>query len=84
MKLSKYLINTLKESPKEATIISHKLLLRASMIKQHSSGIYIWLPLGFKVLKNIEMLEIKQGPYNLIKDKIKFENVSDKIIKLRK
>ena len=39
---------------------------------------------GFKVLKNIEMLEIKQGPYNLIKDKIKFENVSDKIIKLRK
>ncbi len=56
MKLSKYLINTLKESPKEATIISHKLLLRASMIKQHSSGIYIWLPLGFKVLKNIEKI----------------------------
>jgi prolyl-tRNA synthetase len=54
MKLSKYLLNTLKESPKEAQIISHKLLLRTSMIKQHASGIYIWLPLGLKVLKNIE------------------------------
>ena len=39
---------------------------------------------GFKVLKNIEMLEIKQGPYNLIKDKIKFENIDDKKVKLAK
>jgi len=39
---------------------------------------------GFKVLKNLEMLEIKQGPYNLIKDKIKFENVNEKKIKLKK
>ena len=39
---------------------------------------------GFKVLKNLEMLEIKQGPYNLIKDKIKFENISEKNIKVKK
>ena len=39
---------------------------------------------GFKVLKDIEMIEIKQGPYSLIKDKIKFKNVSDDRIKLKK
>ena len=54
MKLSNLLFNSLKESPKEAKIISHQLMLRSSMIRQHSSGIYTWLPLGFKVLKNIE------------------------------
>ncbi len=54
MKLSKLLFNSLKESPKEAKIISHQLMLRSSMIRQHTSGIYTWLPLGFKVLKNIE------------------------------
>ncbi len=54
MKLSNLLFNSLKESPKEAKIISHKLMLRSSMIRQHTSGIYTWLPLGFKVLKNIE------------------------------
>ena len=39
---------------------------------------------GFKILKDVEMLEIKQGPYNLIKDKVKFDNVDDKKIKLKK
>ena len=39
---------------------------------------------GFKVLKNVEMLEIKQGPYNLLKDKVKFDNVKDNFIKIRK
>ena len=54
MKLSNLLFNSLKESPKEAKIISHQLMLRSSMIRHHTSGIYTWLPLGFKVLKNIE------------------------------
>jgi len=44
----------LKENPAEAEIASHRLMLRAGMIKQSSAGIYSWLPLGFKVLKNIE------------------------------
>ena len=39
---------------------------------------------GFKVLKDVEMIEIKQGPYSLIRDKIKFENINDKKIKIRK
>ena len=54
MKFSNLLFNSLKESPKEAKIVSHQLMLRSSMIRQHTSGIYTWLPLGFKVLKNIE------------------------------
>ena len=56
MKFSKYFIPTLKNIPAEAEIISHKLMIRAGMIKQSSAGIYSWLPLGFKVLKNIEQI----------------------------
>jgi len=54
MKFSNFIINTLKEFPKEAQIISHKLMLRTSMVKQHTVGIYIWLPLGLRVLRKIE------------------------------
>ena len=56
MKFSQYFLPTLKDSPSEAEIISHKLMLRAGMIKQSSAGIYSWLPLGLKVLKNIEQI----------------------------
>ncbi len=54
MRLSRYFLPVLKETPAEAQIVSHRYMLRAGMIKQASSGIYSWLPLGFKVLKNIE------------------------------
>ncbi len=54
MRLSRYFLPVLKETPSEAQIVSHRLMLRAGMIKQASSGIYSWLPLGLKVLKNIE------------------------------
>lgn len=54
MRLSKYLLPVLKETPAEAKIISHQYMLRAGMIRQLSSGIYNWLPLGLRVLKNIE------------------------------
>ncbi|MCF2905482.1 proline--tRNA ligase [Octadecabacter sp. CECT 8868] len=56
MRLSRYFLPVLKESPREATIISHQYMLRAGMIKQSSAGIYSWLPLGFKVLKRIEQI----------------------------
>ena len=56
MRLSAYFLPTLKETPTEATIPSHRLMLRAGMIRQSSSGIYSWLPLGLKVLKNIEQI----------------------------
>ena len=54
MYLSKLFIPLLKENPSEAKIKSHQLMLRAGMIKQSSTGIYSWLPLGFKVMKKIE------------------------------
>lgn len=53
MRLSKFFLPTLKETPAEAQIASHRLMLRAGMIRQSSSGIYSWLPLGYRVLKNI-------------------------------
>ena len=56
MRFSQYFLPTLKDTPSEAEIISHKLMLRAGMIKQSSAGIYSWLPLGFKVLKKIEQI----------------------------
>ena len=56
MYLSKYFLPILKENPSEAQITSHRLMLRAGMIKQSSAGIYSWLPLGFKVMKKIEQI----------------------------
>ena len=56
MRLSRYFLPVLKETPSEAQIVSHRLMLRAGMIKQASAGIYSWLPLGYKVLKRIEQI----------------------------
>ncbi|WP_127114275.1 proline--tRNA ligase [Shimia sediminis] len=54
MRLSRYFLPVLKETPAEAQIVSHRYMLRAGMIKQQSAGIYSWLPMGFKVLRKIE------------------------------
>jgi prolyl-tRNA synthetase len=54
MRLTRYFLPVLKETPAEAQIVSHRLMLRAGMIKQASAGIYSWLPLGYKVLRRIE------------------------------
>ncbi len=56
MRLSAYFLPTLKETPSEAEIVSHRLMLRAGMVRQASAGIYSWLPLGFRVLKKIEQI----------------------------
>jgi len=56
MYLSKLFIPLLKETPSEAKIKSHQLMLRAGMIRQSSTGIYSWLPLGFKIMKKIEQI----------------------------
>ena len=56
MRLSRYFMPILKETPAEAQIVSHRLMLRAGMIKQSSAGIYSWLPLGFKVLRKLEKI----------------------------
>ena len=56
MLFSKLLLPTLKDAPQEAEVISHKLMLRAGMIRRVASGIYTWLPLGLKVLRKIETI----------------------------
>jgi prolyl-tRNA synthetase len=56
MRLSQYFMPILRETPKEAEIVSHRLMLRAGMLRQEAAGIYAWLPLGFRVLKKIEQI----------------------------
>ena len=56
MRMSRFFLPTLKDDPAEAQIVSHRLMLRAGMIRQASAGIYSWLPLGLRVLKNIERI----------------------------
>src|SRR6056297_1230452 len=56
MRLSRYFLPVLKETPSEAQIVSHRLMLRAGMIRQQAAGIYSWLPLGWKVLNRIETI----------------------------
>jgi prolyl-tRNA synthetase len=56
MRLSRYFLPVLKETPAEAQIVSHRLMLRAGLIRQHASGIYNWLPIGYRVLRKIEQI----------------------------
>ena len=56
MRLSRYLLPILREAPREAEIASHRLMLRAGMVRQQSAGIYSWLPLGYRVLRKIERI----------------------------
>ena len=56
MRLSKFPLNTLKETPADAVVVSHQLMLRAGLIRRLASGLYSWLPLGLRVLRNIEQI----------------------------
>lgn len=56
MRLSNYFLPTLRDDPKEAEIVSHRLMLRAGMVRQESAGIYSWLPLGLRVLRKVEQI----------------------------
>ena len=56
MRTSQYLISTLKETPADAVVISHQLLLRAGMIRKLASGLYTWLPMGLRVLRKVEKI----------------------------
>lgn len=70
MRLSEYFLPTLKELPKDAEIISHQLMLRTGMIRQASSGIYVWLPFGHAILKKIEQIvreeQVRAGAIELL------------------
>ena len=54
MRISKLLLPTLRESPADAEVISHQLMLRAGMVRQLATGVYTWLPLGLRVLRKVE------------------------------
>ena len=54
MKASQFFISTLKEAPAEAALASHKLMLRAGLIKANASGLYTWMPMGLRVLRKVE------------------------------
>ena len=56
MRLSRYLLPTLRDPPAEARIASHRLMLRAGLVRQEAAGIYAWLPLGLRVLKRVERI----------------------------
>ena len=56
MRLSRYFLPVLKNTPAEAQIVSHRLMLRAGMLRQEAAGIYAWLPLGHRVLRKIEQI----------------------------
>ncbi|HET8902386.1 MAG TPA: proline--tRNA ligase, partial [Saccharospirillum sp.] len=56
MRASKYLIATVKETPADAVVVSHKLMLRAGMIRKLASGLYTWLPTGLRVLRKVERI----------------------------
>ena len=56
MRTSQYLLSTLKETPSDAVVISHQLLLRAGMIRRLASGLYTWLPMGLRVLRKVERI----------------------------
>lgn len=56
MRISRYLLSTLKETPSDAEIISHQLMLRAGMIRKQASGLYTWLPTGLRVLRKVEAI----------------------------
>jgi len=56
MRLSRYFLPLLRDDPREAEIVSHRLMLRAGLIRQSAAGIYSWLPLGFRVLSKIEQI----------------------------
>ena len=56
MRTSQFLLSTLKETPSDAVVISHQLLLRAGMIRKLASGLYTWLPMGLRTLRKVERI----------------------------
>jgi prolyl-tRNA synthetase len=56
MRLSQYPINTLKEVPSDAEVVSHQLMLRTGMIRRLAAGLYVWLPMGLRVLRKVERI----------------------------
>ncbi|CAM4298044.1 proline--tRNA ligase [Palleronia rufa] len=97
MRLSRYFLPVIKETPSDAAIASHRLMLRAGMIKQAAAGIYSWLPLGFRVLRTLERIvheeQQKAGhipmlmptlqPADLWRESGRFDAYGDELLRIR-
>src|ERR1700688_947815 len=97
MRLSAYFLPLLRETPSEAQIVSHRLMLRAGMIRQSSTGIYSWLPLGLRVLKKVEQIVREEQdragaqeilmptiqPAELWRDSGRYEDYGKEMLRLR-
>ncbi len=97
MRLTRYFLPVLRENPAEAQIVSHRLMLRAGMIKQSSAGIYSWLPLGFKVLRKLENIvheeQMRAGhipmlmptvqPADLWRESGRYDAYGDELLRIR-
>src|SRR3954454_8899408 len=97
MRMSQYFLPTLKETPAEAQIVSHRLMLRAGLVRQTSGGIYAWLPLGLRVLRNIghivreeqdaagaqEVLMPTIQPAELWKESGRYEDYGKEMLRIR-
>ena len=97
MRLSRYFLPTLKETPAEAQIVSHRLMLRAGLIRQQAAGIYSWLPFGHRVLTNIarivreeqdaagchELLMPTIQPAELWKESGRYEDYGKEMLRIR-
>ena len=56
MRLSRYPVNTLRDVPADAEVVSHQLMLRAGLIRRLAAGLYTWLPVGLRVLRKVETI----------------------------
>jgi prolyl-tRNA synthetase len=97
MRLSEYFLPLLRENPSEAQIVSHRLMLRAGMIRQSSAGIYSWLPLGLRVLKKVEQIVREEQdragaqeilmptiqPAELWRESGRYDDYGDEMLRLR-
>lgn len=97
MRLSRYFLPILKETPAEAQVVSHRLMLRAGMIQQASAGIYSWLPLGLRVMNRIEQIvheeQMRAGhipllmptlqPASLWRDSGRYEDYGEEMLRIQ-
>ena len=66
MRLSTYPVNTLRDVPADAEVVSHQLMLRASLIRRLAAGLYTWLPIGLRVLRKVEQIVREEMNLSLI------------------
>src|SRR5581483_10269875 len=83
MRLSQYPINTVKETPAEAEIISHQLMLRAGLIRRLAAGLYSWLPLGLRTLRKVERVMPVIQPAELWQESGRWKEYGPELLRVK-